>query len=111
MMSSPINVFQRLTRQWDQVHPYNAAQVLKIAGSPDLAALQSAWHDAMNDLGLGRVRVETNRFRYECLNGEMSFYGVREVPAGVSFEDYISEQLNRPFDNPSEPPFRPFMFR
>jgi hypothetical protein len=110
--TSTINVFQRLARQWDEIHPYNAAQILKIVGTPDLAALQDAWHDAMNDLGLGRVRRDgRSTFFYECLNGEMSHYGVKEVPAGVSLEAYVSEQLNRRFDNPLEPPFRPFLLK
>ena len=55
MIKAPINVFQRLARQWDEMHPYNAAQVLKIEGVPSPSALQEAWHDALNDLGLGRV--------------------------------------------------------
>lgn len=109
--TSTINVFQRLARQWDEIHPYNAAQVLKLSGTPNLAAMQDAWHDAMNDLGLGRVRSGDRRssFFYECLNGEMSHYGVKPVPPGTSLEEYLSEQLNRRFDNPLEPPFRPFV--
>ncbi len=110
MMTATINVFQRLARQWDAMHPYNAAQILKIEGTPSPAALQNAWHDALNDLGLGRVRMGgNNSYSFECLNGEMSLYGVRVVPPGTSLEDYISEQLNRRFDNPAEPPFRPFV--
>src|SRR5687768_16008251 len=105
--TSTINVFQRLARQWDEIHPYNAAQILKISGMPNLVSLQEAWHDAMNDLGLGRVRGggRRSKFFYECLNGEMTHYGVKPVPAGTPLEDYVSEQLNRRFDNPSEPPF------
>ncbi|HEV8379322.1 MAG TPA: hypothetical protein VGP99_10765, partial [Tepidisphaeraceae bacterium] len=98
MMKAPINVFQRLARQWDMMHPYNAAQVLKIEGTPSPSALQQAWHDALNDLGLGRVHVNGRGFYFECLNGEMSLYGVRVVPPGTSLEEYISEQLNRRFD-------------
>ena len=109
MGRSTLNVFQRLARQWDAAHPYNAAQALKIAGCPDPAALQLAWHDALNDLGLGRVRMDRRSFSFECLNGEISHYGVRVVRPPTTFEDYISEQLNRRFDNPSEPPFRPFV--
>jgi hypothetical protein len=108
-MASTLNVFQRLARQWDQIHPYNAAQVLKIEGTPDLAALQEAWHDALNDLGLGRVQLSGDSFHYECLNGEMIHYGVRVAAPGVTLEDCISDELNRPFDNPLEPPFRPFV--
>lgn len=109
MVLVPLNVFQRLARQWDVVHPYNAAQVLKIAGNPDLGQLQQAYHDTLESLGLGRVRVDGQTFCYECLNGELSMYGVRMVPAGTSIENFIAESLNRRFDNPSEPPFRPFV--
>ncbi len=109
MMSSKINVFQRLARQWDQIHPYNAAQVLQLEGRPDPQRLTAAWHDALGGLGLGRVRVDGNSFHYECLNGELSHYGVKFLPAGSSLEEYISHELNRRFDNPAEPPFRPFV--
>lgn len=109
MFSSSLNVFQRLARQWDLLHPYNAAQVLKIQGIPDPQALQDAWHDALNDLGLGRVRMSGSVYSYEILNGEASLYGVRVVRPEMGLDEFISEQLNRPFDNPSEPPFRPFV--
>lgn len=108
-MEATLNVFQRLALQWDQIHPYNAAQALKIRGAPDPARLQDAWHDTLNDLGLGRVHVDGGSFRYECLNGELSRWGVRIAPAGTALDDYISEQLNKPFDDPLEPPFRPFV--
>jgi len=108
MNVSTINVFQRLARQWDQVHPYNAAQILKIRGNGDVQALQNAWHDALNDLGLGRVRFDGGAYGYERLNGELRQYGVQRAPAGTTLEDWVSQQLNRRFDNPGEPPFRPF---
>ncbi len=110
MKQGTLNVFQRLARQWDVVHPYNAAQILKIQGVPDGGAWQNAWHDALNDLGLGRIRLQGRQYHFECLNGEMSQYGVRLIERGEhSLENFISEQLNRRFDNPSEPPFRPFL--
>jgi hypothetical protein len=109
MASSTLNVFQRLARQWDAAHPYNAAQVLKIQGTPDPATLHGAWHDTLNALGLGRVRLDGGSFSYELLNGEISLYGICVVKPLVTLEDHISEQLNRRFDNPSEPPFRPFV--
>ncbi len=109
MTSSRLNVFQRLARQWDAAHPYNAAQILKVEGSPDVSLLHAAWHDTLNELGLGRVRLDGGSFHYESLNGEMSLYGIRVVKPATTLEDHISEQLNRRFDNPSEPPFRPFV--
>jgi hypothetical protein len=109
MNLATLNVFQRLARQWDLVHPYNAAQILKIEGVPAPALWQEAWHDALSDLGLGRVKLAGNRYGYECLNGEMSQFPVRILPAGTRLEDHISHELNCRFDNPAEPPFRPFL--
>jgi hypothetical protein len=110
MNLAKLNVFQRLARQWDVIHPYNAAQILKIEGVPDPDLWRNAWHDALTDLGLGRVKFAGGRYFYECLNGEMSQFGVRVFPLGsVRLTDYVSEQLNCRFDNPGEPPFRPFV--
>jgi hypothetical protein len=38
-----LNVFQRLARTWDAVHPYNAAQACLIAGSFDDGTLRRTW--------------------------------------------------------------------
>ena len=35
MVHSRLNIFQRLVRQWDSLHPYNAAQVMQLEGEPD----------------------------------------------------------------------------
>lgn len=108
MMSSPINVFQRLAQQWDRMHPYNAAQALKVAGPADLQRYSGAWHEALEALGLGRVRVEGSRLYYESLDGAVGAFGVK-MPDGLSFEEHISQELNRRFDDAAEPPFRPFV--
>ena len=34
---------------------------------------------------------------------------IRLLPAGTSIEGYLSEEINRPFEDPGEPPFRPFI--
>jgi len=110
MMSSPINVFQRLARQWDRVHPYNAAQVLKIAGTADANRFAAAWHDTMDTLRLGRVCIDGSRLHYESLDGQMGVFGVKVVE-GLSLEEHISRELNRRFDDGTEPPFRPFVIQ
>lgn len=105
-----LNVFQRLTRRWESVYPYNAAQVLKVGGRLDASAAGDAWAESLRALGLGRVWVDQrSRFRHELLNGEMSRYPLSKLAAGTSLEAHLSGELNRPFDDPSEPPFRPFL--
>lgn len=106
----PLNVFQYLARQWERVHPYNAAQVIEVAGSPDLSQINAAWADTLATLGLGRVRLTPcGHFGFEILNGEMKDYPVRQVPAGVSLTDHLTAEVNRPFGDTGEPPFRAFV--
>ena len=106
-----LNLFQRIVRTWDAVHPYNAAQVVRVEGRIDPAAATDTWAAALRGMGLGRVRVTEKSFRHEILNGEMERFPVRKVPAHLTLEDVLSEELNRPFDDPDEPPFRPFMLQ
>lgn len=103
-----LNVFQRLIRQWDRLHPYNVVQMLKVRGSLNIETLRSAWHDAMQSLGLGLVAVAGNSYRFECLNGQAVHHTVRLCPADTNLEDWISDELNTPFDPKETAPFRPF---
>ncbi|MGH9369904.1 MAG: hypothetical protein ACRD15_00065, partial [Vicinamibacterales bacterium] len=75
MQSVRLNVFQRLVRQWDALHPYNAAQVLRLRGQADVAALERAWHEALGAMGLGRLSIRGTRFGYENLNGQADAHG------------------------------------
>jgi hypothetical protein len=109
MTHAPLNIFQKLMRRWDAVHPYNAAQMMKLEGSPDADHWRSAWHSTLAQTGLGAVLLEHNRYRYVPLNGHSAAYTVQFPTADLT--DYISTQINRPFDDPHEPPFRPFIIR
>ena len=104
-----LNMFQRLVRSWEAVHPYNAVQALKLSGQPDFAAINGAWHRSLAAVGLGRVRANCTSFGYEILNGEADRYPVRSLPPGTSLESHLSNALNEPFDNDDEPPLRPFL--
>src|SRR5689334_4429352 len=111
MNTARLNVFQRLVRQWDTVHPYNAAQVLRIAGKPDLLAIRRAWHATLSTLELGPVRVQGLDFHFEAVNGNASKFLVPVVPAGVSLEQHISEEMNHRFEDSEELPLRPFVLQ
>jgi hypothetical protein len=104
-------VFQRLIRRWEEVHPYNAAQVLKVTSLPELKCIERAWSEAMETSGLGRVQVDGTIFRHEQLNGELIRYPVRVLPEGSSLAQFVAAELNRPFADPGEPPFRPFVVK
>jgi hypothetical protein len=106
-----LNVFQRLVRQWDLVHPYNASQVLRIRGAADPAAMNRAWREAITTSGLGLPRVMGRSYWYEPLNGDVARQEVARLPEGTSLEEYISGELNRPFDGAGEFPLRPFLLQ
>lgn len=109
MAFARLNIFQRLVRQWDTVHPYNAAQVLRLAGKPDLLTIRRAWQAALVALGLGPVRVSGQDFRFESVNGNAIDFDVLVLPSDVKLEDHISREMNRPFDGDQELPLRPFV--
>jgi hypothetical protein len=111
MHAAAMNVFQRLVRSWDAVYPYNAAQVLKLRGRADVRAVNTAWQQAMAGLGLGPVRVVEGAAHYAQLNGQADRFPVHILPADTCLEAVLTEGLNRPFDDPAEPPFRPFLIQ
>ncbi len=105
------NVFQRLARQWDQMHPYNGAQVIKIRGQADLAAARNAWIEALDALNLGALCISEKSYHYRCLNGEAITHGVVLCPDGTELDRWISEEMNRPFAAFGGVPFRPFVLQ
>ena len=109
MVSQPLNMFQRLVRSWEAVHPFNAAQVIKVGHVPLPAVVQHAWHGALTALGLGRVRQDGRTFSFELLNREVERYPVRMLPETTCLAEFLTGEMNRAFDDPAEPPFRPFI--
>ncbi len=109
--STRFNVFQRLVRQWENLHPYNGAQILKIHGTVDLDLCRRSWLDALDFLNLGVVSVSQGSYHHRCLNGEAIYHGVVLCPEGTQLEKWISDDLNRPFDPPGGVPFRPFVIQ
>lgn len=108
MASLPLNMFQRLVRTWEAVHPYNAGQVLKLSGNADPRAIQAAWYEALASLGLGRVRSNSHTFNYVILNGDAEQYPVQVLAYGTCLETHLGDALNVPFLD-DQPPFRPFL--
>ena len=76
----PLNLFQRLLRQWDLSHPYNAAQAIHVRGSIDQSKATETWHDTLRSMGLGRVCVDGGTFHYQSANGIWRNRAVTVVP-------------------------------
>jgi len=109
-----MNLFQRIMRLWDRVHPYNAAQALLIRGDADTARYAQAWHDTLKAMGLGRLRVDGHQFSHAAIADAAPMKLVSVLRRDTPFEQYISTEMNRrfiPADTESYDycPFRPFL--
>jgi hypothetical protein len=106
-----LNLFQRLVRQWETLHPYNAIQVMKVRGAIDPDTCRAAWHETLEALGLGRVNLIGNSYKYECLNGDAALHPVHRCAPGTDLDAFCAEQMNLRFDDRAAMPFRPFMLQ
>jgi len=109
MADLQLNIFQRLTRRWEAIHPYNAAQVMRIDGRVAADEAANAWAEALRGLGLGRVHLTKQSYRHEPLNGEFADYPLRVLDSSVCLAEFLTAELNRAFNQEDEPPFRPFL--
>jgi hypothetical protein len=103
----PLNIFQRVTRQWDALHPYNAAQLMQLKGAADVGRIEEAWRSALSELGLGAVWCDGNRYRYVAADDARA--KVQTVPVDLSLDDFLTAEMNRPFAGEDGMPFRPFV--
>ncbi len=107
MNPARFNVFQRVLRHWDALHPYNAAQVLRLRGVADISMLTERWNQTLAALGIGKVHVDGRRFwidRPDHLVQNLS------IPS-TGLEEFMTEEMNRPFAPTGGLPFRPFVIQ
>ena len=98
-----MNLFQRLTRCWDQFHPYNAAQAMRLSVPCAHSFAQRAWDATLTDLGVGAVHIHGRRYRHSPGVSPLHHLSTDADP-----EQFLSDQLNTPFDD-HDCPFRPFL--
>src|SRR5438874_12550728 len=95
----PLNVFQRLIRQWDSIHPYNAAQVMLLTGPCEPDRLDTAWRQTLADLAVGPTPVLVHRHLDEApfpaaAPGAPHVRAIETPdPATVSLESHLSSEL------------------
>src|ERR1044072_9091939 len=111
----PLNIFQKVMRIWEEAHPYNAAQIMHLAGEPDHDRITDAWNETLAASGLGMVRIVGQKFAYEKAPRQ----AILVVDPAMGLEGFITQELNRPFwegelsrkGTSSTIPFRPFVLR
>ncbi|HVT90250.1 MAG TPA: hypothetical protein VHD56_15465 [Tepidisphaeraceae bacterium] len=101
-----LNVFQRVTRHWDTIHPYNAAQVMKLAGRADRQSLLSLWRETLTQLKMTSVQRWGSVYRWEEGISQPEFI---DVPPDTTLQQLMSEELDRTFDETLNMPFRAFV--
>jgi hypothetical protein len=110
-VSGRLNIFQRAMLRWDDIHPYNAAHVLRVAAPLDESRLQASLEATLTAAGLGRLSIAAHErgFEYEATPGEIH---IRRLAAGGEAREAVAAeiqaQLNTPFDRRA--PFLPFRF-
>jgi hypothetical protein len=109
MRPEKFNVFQRVLRDWDALHPYNAAQILHLRGHADINLLTDRWNQTLAALGIGPVHVEDGRFWIEPPPNNA--HQPLCAPAGNTLEQFMSDEMNRPFAPTGGLPFRPFVIQ
>ena len=113
MEMKPLNIFQRVMRVWEESHPYNAAQIMQLAGEADVPRLTATWNDALRATGLGAARVAGRKFCYEPAPPQE----VAVVDSALGLDAFITREINRPFENVGptggrpDVPFRPFVLQ
>ena len=104
------NVFQRLIHQFDAIHPYNAAQVMRLRGQPELGAIDQAWAETLRDMGVGPTRVSAKRFEEAAPIGTLPDVKMLDPLTG-DLAEQVTRGLNRPFNPNGLDPFRPFVLK
>ena len=68
-MQGKFNSFQKTMLQWDDVHPYNAVHVARVAGVLDAERLRHSLSVGLEQCGLGHLVVHRNRSAYSYRSG------------------------------------------
>lgn len=110
-MAGRFNIFQRTMLFWDEVHPYNAAHVVRIPSPLDPARLHHKLHAILEQRGLTGLQIDSLARRFEFCGGPADLE-LNLIPAGddprSALRTEIERQLNTRFHHSAA--FTPFRF-
>lgn len=109
MRPAKLNAFARVMRLWDEVHPYNAVQAMRLAGPADVERIDSAWRRTLAGMRIGHVQVNGDKFTHTAANPNDDRIRVRVISAGETLDDVLSREMNTAFDPNECCPFRAFI--
>ena len=109
-MRDRLNSYQKTMLQWDSLHPYNSAHVLRIDEPLEFEKLRKSVNAVMQTHGLADLSLDRNRRTYRYHAGpaqyEIKLIADEDPRAALVLE--IERQLNLPF--PDSERFQPFRF-
>ena len=110
-MQSRFNSFQRTMLSWNDLHPYSAIHVARVAEPLDLERIHEAINSTLERRGLTGVEIDRRRSSYRYVR-EAPPCSVEILTPGADphreLVEFVGEQLNTPFD--SSGPFCPIRF-
>jgi hypothetical protein len=110
-MRGRLNRFQRAMLDWNELHPYNAVHVVRVAAEFDLPRLREAIQATLEGFGLTSLSVdrEAGAFHYGGGPAASEITLIEEGgPGSSSLSAEIERQLNTAF--PQGEVFNPFRF-
>lgn len=101
-MSGRLNSFQRTMLQWNEMHPYNAAHVVRMEGGLRVGQLQRCLSATLEQRGFRRIALNGKDHTYRYENGAVP-WEVKNVGSGAenpiaAVRAEVERQLNTPFD-------------
>lgn len=116
-----LNIFQQTMLQWDDIYPYNAVGLVRVAARLDRQRMKAALKLVLERYGLGKISLDGSHERYGYLpdTDEIELDVIAGTGDAVEqVQQEVELQLNRRFirhsdqANPSNPikPVSPFRF-
>jgi hypothetical protein len=110
-MRGKLNLFQRTMLRWRELHPYSAVHAVHVAGSLDVARLETAIARELELRGITNLTLDAARGRYDYGGGAVPVV-LAILPGGADPRSVlcaeIGRQLNSPF--PVDGAVDPFRF-
>ncbi|HBO45846.1 MAG TPA: hypothetical protein DD670_18365 [Planctomycetaceae bacterium] len=100
-----LNVFQRVMRQWTDLHPYNAVHVFRFEGRADIDRLTDSIRHAWQALDFGMVSIQKHQYRFwypEQERPEVEFLSNAGASTS-SFKEAAEELRSSAASTPMEP--------
>jgi hypothetical protein len=92
-MLGRLNAFQRSMLQWNDLHPYNAAHLVRVPEKLEAERLEAVVRQTLESKGLARLTLDREAQTYAYHAGSAQV----EIKVASAIPDELERQLNTPF--------------